>query len=125
MTSHRQVPGQLALPLVAAMSAKQRAEVGRHIGRDWRERAECLGRDTDEFYPEADVPRISDPKDRCAFCPVARSCLASALLHDEEGVWGRTTEAERDELRDDITRGIPVAIVLDDALLGPISEWRD
>jgi hypothetical protein len=77
----------------------------------------------DEFYPEGAVTRLTNPKDVCAFCPVARSCLAVALLHDEHGVWGRTDETERDEIRAELTRGGPAWSVLDAVLSGPITEW--
>lgn len=118
-----QVPGQLELPIVAVLSARQRADLGQWVARDWRDRAACAGQNVDEFYPDAPVTRLADPKDACAFCPVARSCLAVALLHDEQGVWGRTDETDRDEIRAELTRGGPAWSVLDGVLSGPINEW--
>lgn len=53
--------------------------------------------------PELFFPHESDPADEakavCAVCPVRRECLAFALTHQVEGVWGGTTTAERRSLR--------------------------
>lgn len=32
----------------------------------------------------------------CDDCPVAQDCLEYALIYEEQGVWGGTTEKERD-----------------------------
>src|SRR5699024_6891368 len=51
----------------------------------------------DLWFPERGVnPHAA--KETCARCPLLTSCLTYALTHPEHGVWGATTEAERDVL---------------------------
>lgn len=42
---------------------------------------------------------INFARDLCSGCPFRRSCLAYALTHDVEGIWGGTTHLERRRLR--------------------------
>lgn len=65
----------------------------------WREKAHCLGRDGELFFPEGDQP-TAIATDICRHCQVREDCLAYAMGHDERyGIWGGLTEAERAELR--------------------------
>ncbi|WP_442914164.1 WhiB family transcriptional regulator [Kribbella sp. NBC_00359] len=66
----------------------------------------------------------TDPKELCAFCPVVRSCLFAAIVADEQGVWGRTTEAERDANREELAFGTDVDRALSVVLDGPAALWR-
>ncbi len=65
------------------------------IAPQWWHRAACEGCDTDAWYPETHskpnplVTRI------CAGCPVRKSCLATAILVDEDGIWGGTRRGQR------------------------------
>jgi transcription factor WhiB len=65
------------------------------IAPQWWRRAACEGCDTDAWYPESQskpnplVARI------CAGCPVRKSCLATAILADEDGIWGGTRRGQR------------------------------
>lgn len=139
--SNRQVPGQLALPFVPVLPGRTRYALARRIMPGWYTNAACAGSsDPDAFYPDSEsdtadqpsnVRRLVDATDRCAFCPVARSCLAAALVRDEQGVWGRTTETKRADLVNELVNGADVDAVLDSAVLGPMAdltttdtEWR-
>ncbi|GAA2817353.1 WhiB family transcriptional regulator [Kribbella solani] len=129
MTARRQVRGQLLLPLVPGLSRKSRASLVQRINVGWQDKAYCAGYlDTDDFYPDdetaRDIRRTTDPKDMCAFCPVVQSCLAAAIVADEQGVWGRTTEAERDAIREKLAFGIDVDSALSVVLDGPAALWR-
>lgn len=42
---------------------------------------------------------LSTAKKICASCPLQLSCLEYALRNHEVGVWGGTTESQRDDLR--------------------------
>lgn len=42
---------------------------------------------------------IDEAKDVCAGCPVQEQCLAHAMDTRQAGIWGGTTEGERDALR--------------------------
>ncbi|MFE3202146.1 WhiB family transcriptional regulator [Embleya sp. NPDC059237] len=79
----------------------------------WRESAACRGHSPDLWYggpdrPETNLPgsarrdyaaNISEAKRVCGTCPVRDPCLAHALAHHEQGVWGGLTEDERKELQ--------------------------
>ena len=91
------------------------AEVARRVRRDprfrsavharplpaenWRDRAACLHRDPELFFPTA----AEDPAPAlaiCRSCPVQGRCLAAALETGEcDGVWGATTPDERRTMR--------------------------
>jgi hypothetical protein len=68
----------------------------------WRERAACLGADSNLFVPtgQGNVPR--EGLTYCVRCPVRSDCLTDALdrqaTHDA-GVWGGTTERIRAGVR--------------------------
>lgn len=73
----------------------------------WFDGAACRDTDTDLFY--ADPPRGANPAHDpatiaalgvCARCPVRGECLAHAIEHREQGVWGGTTDSQRQRLRD-------------------------
>jgi WhiB family redox-sensing transcriptional regulator len=68
--------------------------------RDWRESAACRAADPELFYPvSATGPGAADAaraKAVCAGCQVRRQCLQFALATRQlHGVWGGTTEQER------------------------------
>ncbi|MCL2582166.1 MAG: WhiB family transcriptional regulator [Streptosporangiales bacterium] len=76
----------------------ERAE--REARRDWWQAAACRTADPDIFFPvSAHGPGeedIAQAKEVCAECSVRRQCLQFALAtHQMHGVWGGTTEEER------------------------------
>lgn len=128
MTMRRQIPGQLTLPLVPGLSRRTRSSLVRRIVVGWQNDAACSGYpDVSDFYPDGyGAPasrRITDLKGICAFCPVVRSCLSAALVADEQGVWGRTTEVQRDAIREELAHGTDVDAALNLALDGPLATW--
>jgi len=67
----------------------------------WRHLAACRGMPTALFFPEpghADPDVVTEAKSVCARCPVRRRCLTVGL-HEEHGIWGGLTAAERREAR--------------------------
>lgn len=102
------VDGQLALPLLPLLPTPQKPELAAHVAPGWQDRAACADMHGDVFYPDEDAsPELVAAARRvCLTCPVRDSCRAHALLDDEEhGVWGGVTEAERDELRSELSTG--------------------
>ena len=97
MSTKLQVAGQLALPLTPALPLPMRVTVNQWITRGWRDRAACLGTTDPGFSSEEPTAKeqTEAAQSICGACPVRRSCLASALLNDEQGVWGGTTDADR------------------------------
>lgn len=65
------------------------------------ENGACVGTDVQSFYPEsADGKGASrTPKKVCRNCDVVDVCLAWALANDERGIWGGTTDRERNRMR--------------------------
>lgn len=73
----------------------------------------CKGHDPKIWYPSA--ARTNDgtyarrqreakqtmrtAKNICSTCPVLEQCIGYALHYESHGIWGGTTEAERDKLR--------------------------
>ena len=90
-----QVAGQLELPLTPVLPVGIRVVVNRWITRGWNDKAACAKTDNPAFYSDDEAIQTTAAREICGSCPVRRACLASALLHDEQGVWGATTEAER------------------------------
>ena len=74
---------------------------------DWRDRARCVGRDPELFFPvgdkdEAAKNTINKAKAVCIRCPVVEKCLSYALeTRQDSGIWGGKTENERDTLKKD------------------------
>lgn len=63
----------------------------------WRKSAVC--KET-VYRPEFDKsPKRA--KAVCRICPVASDCLKYALVHNEQGVWGGTTEEDREAMNRD------------------------
>ncbi len=76
----------------------------RATSASWESQAACLDCDPDLFFPVAlagpALRQIAQAKAICARCPVRRECLRFALTtHQIHGVWGGTSEEERQLLR--------------------------
>lgn len=75
-------------------------------GESFGKRPACADADPEIFFPEpgqsaqiAEAKSWCDGTDEVPECPLRAMCLRVALRRGEHGVWGGTTEAERDELR--------------------------
>jgi hypothetical protein len=122
-----QIPGQIELVFeVPSLGDDMRAELAAHVVPGWQALGACRSVADDTWFPEdADTSGKTTALDRCGFCPVRRSCLAYALSTGEEyGVWGGTTELQRDVLTRDLVDGAPVVDALDGATLLPEYLWR-
>jgi hypothetical protein len=122
-----QVPGQIELVFdVPELTDELRAELTAHVLPGWQAMGACRSVADDTWFPEpTDTAVKTTALDRCSFCPVRRSCLASALASGEEyGVWGGTTELQRDVLVRDLVDGSVVVDALDGATLLPEFLWR-
>jgi WhiB family redox-sensing transcriptional regulator len=70
----------------------------------WAARGACLDSDPELFFPIGPsgpaLQQIAQAKAICARCPVRQECLQFAVAtHQVHGVWGSTTEEERQQLR--------------------------
>lgn len=73
-------------------------------GADWWSVAACRSADPDLFFPVSalgpSMEQVARAKSVCATCPVTRECLDFALATRQiHGVWGGTSEQERERLR--------------------------
>lgn len=68
---------------------------------EWAAQGNCRGADRDIFFPiRNDAAKIKAAKNFCNSCPVRQPCLTFALQNpDTEGIWGSTTQRERDRMR--------------------------
>jgi WhiB family transcriptional regulator, redox-sensing transcriptional regulator len=65
----------------------------------WYERAACLDKDADCFFPEKGGSTRA-AKRICQTCAVQTECLEYALANDERfGIWGGLSERERRRLK--------------------------
>lgn len=77
---------------------------GHPLYMEWMKRAECVHEDPELFFPVGSSgPALRDQeraKGVCRRCPVAAQCLDWAVnVGRPIGVWGGTTEHERERLR--------------------------
>lgn len=70
----------------------------------------CATTDPELFFSTGKGFDPRPAKELCARCPLRRPCLAYALTHAVEGVWGGTTEDERRELRTRYAIGRPIPV---------------
>lgn len=65
---------------------------------DWKAEAPCRGLDPSLFYPEmGESPAAAIAV--CRTCPFIDPCRDQALANHEQGVWGGTTDRDRQKLR--------------------------
>lgn len=65
---------------------------------DWSKESLCRGHADSEFFTSVGVNPTGARK-LCPTCPVQVECLNYAIIYDECGVWGGTTESERKALK--------------------------
>ena len=80
--------------------------------RDWRDDAACRETDADKFFPEGEpsVPAVAaqvrEAQTVCSTCTVRLPCLDFATVtRQAHGVWGGTSEDERNAALGHLTRG--------------------
>lgn len=78
------------LPDPRLSGGSRQADVLRAIGA-------CAAQPADDLFFSDD--RVDEAKATCRKCPVRQVCLDHALRHENFGVWGGTTPAERDKIR--------------------------
>jgi WhiB family redox-sensing transcriptional regulator len=73
-------------------------------GNPWRDRAACQAASAELFFPIGRtgdaVEHIEAAKSVCRSCPVRAACLRFAIeTNQEAGIWGGTSEEERERIR--------------------------
>ena len=95
---------------------------------EWREKAECLGEDTDFFYIDDRSPR-QPAMAVCSRCTVRWQCLVEAVERNERwGIWGGMLTPERIKLKNSL-KGLPRdearEILFEVAKSTPMHKWRN
>jgi WhiB family redox-sensing transcriptional regulator len=105
----------LGLPQ-AAFTTNQVSVLVAVMTRLWETRAACVQVGWEPWFLDRGQTVPRQLKRVCGRCPVRRSCLASAVLVGEEGVWAGTSFEDREAATRRIVTGEPVVQVLDDLL---------
>lgn len=74
-----------------------------------KSKGNCVGVDIEVFFPPIGVGRGNEAANNeaklyCQRCVIADPCLGHALNNYEKGVWGGTTDRERQLIRKDRAR---------------------
>lgn len=70
-------------------------------GMEWMRDAPCTSADPELFCPDKanQVLMLRAARRICSTCPVAGECLAFAVEHHEQGIWGGTDDRQRAQMR--------------------------
>ena len=82
------------------LSEANRSALSNLITSNWRSGAACAGQSVGHWFVD-ELPAVRVAVAVCGGCPVRLACLATALLDDEQGTWGGTTQEDRDVMRHD------------------------
>jgi hypothetical protein len=118
---------QLALPLWAELHPVKAKALANRIEPGWQRRSACIdATDPDAWFPPEKARRtqLVVPLTTCASCPVRRSCLAAGMRSGEAGIWGGTTEQEREAARAVLNAGGRTDDVLGQLLALPAEPSR-
>ena len=72
-----------------------RAELRALVEPRWQEDASCATADPEAWFPVKESRPAGQVTRICAACPVSRSCLAVAMLWNEDGIWAGTSPNHR------------------------------
>ena len=89
----------------------------------WQREAVCAGTPVSDWFPDHGQEPYA-ARQFCRECPVRVSCLATALVQQEQGIWSGTTEADRALGVQLLRAGVPVLMVLDVLLNLPTVRYR-
>jgi WhiB family redox-sensing transcriptional regulator len=87
-------------PTAEQLLASARSTFGIPMGSSiaWMAEGACVARPEIDWFPTYGEP-ADEAKAVCGGCRVRETCLDQAIKRHEYGVWGGTTERERESLR--------------------------
>lgn len=95
--SLRELLRALASTAALTLTDAQRVQLTRMVEHHWQDEASCISQDPVSWYPAEESVPLRQVTRTCAGCPVRRSCLATALLWNEDGIWAGTDSSHRRE----------------------------
>jgi hypothetical protein len=63
----------------------------------WSARAKCRNMPNDSIFFPTDATGVAQGRRFCQGCPVKELCEAYALVHSLPGIWGGTSESQREK----------------------------
>ncbi len=97
---------RVLLPASAARLLEDVIEPG------WTVDAACVSVDPELWFPSEGGRTSRAVLEICAACPVQASCLATAVVNVEDGIWGGVQRVPRSQARAQIWRGADPLVVL-------------
>lgn len=101
---------RVLLPAVAARKLEGLIEPG------WSVDAACVSVDPELWFPEKGGTTSRAVLGICGSCPVRESCLATAIVNVEDGLWGGVQPVARSQARGRIWRGADPLLVVEELL---------
>lgn len=78
------------------------------LKQPWMDQKKCSPEQLSMFY-SFEIEVIEEARRFCQDCPVIEECFQFAIFHNEDGVWGGTSERQRRKLlRRAYVSGLPV-----------------
>lgn len=65
---------------------------------EWMREGACVGADPDMWFPPKHASNQT-ARHICSDCPVRLTCLRYSLDHNETGIWGGTTDYQRQQMK--------------------------
>jgi hypothetical protein len=88
----------------------------------WTKHAACQTCDGEAWFPDERTKPNPLVEKVCVDCPVRKACLATAILREEEGIWGGTRRGQRLHARARLLNDEHPGDVLADLLASPIPD---
>jgi hypothetical protein len=63
----------------------------------WSKRAKCRNMLNDDIFFPTDARGVAQGRRFCSNCPVKDNCESYALVHSLPGIWGGTSESQREK----------------------------
>lgn len=85
---------------------------------EWRSQANCKNAEPDVFFPpQVTVDSVHKAFTYCKPCPVQLECLHLAVVYNYEGIWGHSTQGQRNHIINTVFDNTISNFTMDDAML--------
>jgi hypothetical protein len=85
---------------------------------EWRSQANCHNAESEVFFPpQITIDSVHKAFSYCKPCPVKTECLHLAVVYSYEGIWGCSTQGQRNYILKTVFNNDITDFTFDDALL--------